>query len=122
MKPLALSVVANLLLMVLAFIAYDQFVRLRELHVAVVDVATVYRQKEAQFTALLTTPSVPDRNPTEDREARQLAADFARALPMALDEITAECHCLLLVRAATVGRPAGVADLTETLKQKLRLP
>lgn len=121
MKPLALSVVANLLVIVLALIAYDQFARLRELRVAVVDVATVYRQKEAQFTTLLTTP-VSDRNATKDREARQLAADFARALPIALDEIAAECHCLLLARAATAGHPAEVADLTETLQRKLRLP
>ena len=123
MKPLALSIAINVLLILLAVIAYDRYARARELRVAVVDVAAVYRWKEAQFTALLTQPGTDAR---AEASAPQLAAEFARDLPQALDDIAAECHCLLLTRAVLAGPPehvaAHVADLTATLKQKLRMP
>lgn len=121
MKPLALSVALNALLLLLALIAYDHYARTRELRVAVVDVAAVYRWKEAQFTALLTQPGSAANAP-------QLAADFARRLPQALDEIATECQCLLLTRAVLAGQPAAgngavpVADWTATLQQRLGLP
>ena len=123
MKPLALGIAINVLLLLLALIAYDRYARLRELRVAVVDVAVVYRWKEAQFTALLTQPGTDTR---VDGSAPQLAAEFARELPQALDDIAAECRCLLLTRAVLAGPPehvaAHVADLTATLKQKLGMP
>ena len=123
MKPVALSVALNALLLLLALIAYDQVARTRELRVAVVDVAAVYRWKEAQFTALLTQPGTDVR---AEANAPQLAAEFARELPKALDDIAAECRCLLLTRAVLAGPPehvaAHVADLTATLKQKLGMP
>ena len=123
MKPLALSVALNMLLILLALIAYDRYARARELRVAVVDVAAVYRWKEVQFTALLTQPGSDAR---ADPSASQMATEFARALPQALDDIAAECHCLLLTRAVVAGPPehvaAHVADLTPTLKQKLGMP
>jgi hypothetical protein len=123
MKPLGSSVALNALLILLALIAYDRYARSRELRVAVVDVAAVYRWKEAQFTALLTEPRTDAR---VEASAPQLAAEFARALPQALDDLAAECHCLLLTRAVVAGPPehvaAHVADLTATLKQKLGMP
>ena len=105
MKPLALSVALNALLPLLALIAYDQVARMRELRVAVVDVAAVYRWKEAQFTVLLTQPGSAANAP-------QLAADFARRLPQALDEIATECQCLLLTRAVLRSAVFQDADLT----------
>ena len=119
MKPLGLGVAINVLLILVAVIAYDQFARARELRVAVIDVAAVYRWKEAQFTALLTQPGTDAR---QDANAPQLADDFARRLPQALDEIAADCHCLLFTRAVLAGQPEHVADLTGTLKQKLGMP
>ena len=119
MKSLALGVAINLLLILLAIIAYDRFARMRELRVAVIDVAAVYRWKEAQFTTLLTQPGTDSR---ADMSAPELAAEFARQLPQALDEITAECHCLLLTRAVLAGQPERVTDLTGNLKQKLGMP
>jgi len=123
MKPLAFRVALHALLLLLALIAYDRYARMRELRVAVVDVAAVYRAKEVQFTALLTQPGSAAHAP-------QLAADFARRLPQALAEIATECQCLLLTRAVLAGQPAPgagnravpVADWTATLQQKLELP
>jgi hypothetical protein len=119
MKPLGLSVAINVLLLVVALIAYDRFARMRELRVAVVDVAAVYRSKEAQFTTLLTEPGSDAHAETS---APHLAAEFARALPQALEEIATECHCLLLTRAVLAGQPEYVADLTGNLKEKLGMP
>jgi hypothetical protein len=119
LKPLGLSVVINVLLLVVALIAYDRFARLRELRVAVVDVAAVYRWKEAEFTTLLTQPGSDAR---ADVSPPQLAAEFARQLPVALEEIVAECHCLLLTRAVLAGQPEHVPDLTGNLKHKLGMP
>ena len=123
MKPLALAIAINLLLILLGLIAYDHYARAGALRVAVVDVAAVYRWKEAQFTALLTEPRADTR---AEATAPQLAAEFARALPQALADIAAECRCLLLTRAVVAGPPeyvaADVADLTATLKQKLGMP
>ncbi len=70
MKPLALGVAINVLLILLAVIAYDRYARVRELRVAVVDVAAVYRWKEAQFTALLTQPGTDARAEAERTAAR----------------------------------------------------
>ena len=123
MRPLALGVVINLLLLLLALIGYDRYARVRELRVAVVDVAAVYRWKESQFTALLTQPQ---RDLRGEPGASKLATEFARALPSALNDIAAECHCLLLSRAVLAGPPehmdSRVADLTPTLKQRLGMP
>ena len=123
MKPLGLSVALNALLVLVALMAYEQYARLRELRVAVVDVAAVYRSKEAQFTSLL-TESHP--NPQGEVSAPQLAAAFARDLPQALDDIAAECRCLLLTRAVVAASvehsTVPVTDLTATLKQKLGMP
>jgi hypothetical protein len=107
------------LLIVVALIVYDQFARARALRIAVVDVAAVYRSKEAQFTTLLTEPG---SNARTDTSAPQLAAEFARQLPQAIAELATECRCLLLTRAAVAGQPEHVADLTGTLKQKLGMP
>src|SRR6516164_3060723 len=109
MKPLALGVAINVLLLVVALIAYDRFARMRELRVAVVDVAAVYRWKEAEFSTLLTQPGSDAR---ADVSAPELAAEFARELPAALKEIGAECHCLLLTRAVLAGQPVHIPDLT----------
>jgi hypothetical protein len=119
MKPLGSSVAINVLLLVVALVGYDRFARMRELRVAVVDVAAVYRWKEAEFTTLLTQPSNDAR---ADVSPPELAAEFARALPAALEEIVAECHCLLLTRAVLAGQPEHVPDLTGNLKQKLGMP
>ena len=107
----------------LAVIAYDQSRAGAGACVAVVDVAAAHRWKEAQFTALLTQPGTDARTAPG---APQLAAEFARELPQALDDIAAECRCLLLARAVLAGPPehvaTHVADLTVTLKQKLGMP
>lgn len=124
MRPLPLAIAVNVLVLVLALVAYDRYAQLRELRVAVVDVAAVYRWKEAQLTALL-TDSGGDADAR--RNAPELAAAFARALPQALDDLVCECRCLLLSRAVVVAGPpehvaAGVEDLTVNLKQKLGMP
>jgi hypothetical protein len=82
-----------------------------------------FTARRKPFTALLTQPG---RDARADSNASQMATEFARALPQALEDIAAECHCLLLTRAVVAGPPeqvaAHVADLTASLKQKLGMP
>lgn len=85
--------------------------------VGVVDVAEVYRAKEAEFTLLLTTSSSEE----ERQKALQMARVFAQRLPAALDELPRDCACLVLVKSAVAGVPPG-RDLTPLLRRKVQTP
>ena len=85
--------------------------------IGLVDVSEVYRAKEVEFTQLLTGAASP-----EDRQkALAMARSFSQRLPRAIDELSAECGCLVLVRSAVAGAPHG-RDLTPRLRQKLEQP
>jgi len=96
--------------------AYDRAVVRPAQRVGVVDVGEVYRQKEAEFTQLLT------RATTEaDREkAFALARSFAQRLPAALEELPRDCACLVVLKSAVAGRTPQTVDLTVLLQQKVR--
>ena len=72
-----------------SLVAYDRLVFRPALVVGVVDVAEVYRAKEAEFTQILTKVSSE-----EDRQqALLMARAFAQRLPIALEELPRECAC-----------------------------
>ncbi|WP_114471894.1 hypothetical protein [Pseudorhodoferax soli] len=96
---------------------YDRQVLRPALSIGTVDLAEVYRAKEAQFTQLLTASSGE-----EDRQrALALAHIFAQQLPAALDELPHECRCLVVVQSAVIGGPR-TRDLTPALRRKVGLP
>jgi hypothetical protein len=94
--------------------AYDHWV-VRPQRIAVVDVAAVYRQNEAEFTRLLTRST----RDTDREQALQLARRFAQRLPAALEELPQDCHCLVLLSSAVAASGAHVTDLTAALARKL---
>lgn len=97
--------------------AYDRLVVRPALAVGVVDVAEIYRAKEAEFTQRLTrSGSEEDR-----QQALAMARSFSQRLPAALDELPHECQCLVVLRSAVVGTPRGV-DLTPLLRRKVDTP
>ncbi len=102
--------------------AYDRWVLRPALVVGVVDVAEVYRAKEAEFTQILTkTPSQPHSE--EDRQkALSMAKTFAQRLPAALDELPRECGCLVLLKTAVAGPTPNTVDLTTQLRRKVEAP
>ena len=101
-----------------SLVAYDRLVFRPALVVGVVDVAEVYRAKEAEFTQILTKVSSE-----EDRQqALLMARAFAQRLPIALEELPRECACLVFIKTAVAGPTPNTIDLTAQLRRKVETP
>lgn len=115
--PSVAAPVALIALVIGAIAIYHHLVVRPALAIGLVDISEVYRAKEAEFTQLLTrAPSPEDR-----QKALAMARGFSQRLPRAIDELSTECGCLVLVRSAVAGAPHG-RDLTPLLRQKLEQP
>jgi len=122
MKPNTSQLLGQSLLTLLvvsaALTAYDRLVLRPALVIGVVDVAEVYRAKEAEFTQILTKASSE-----EDRQkALFMARSFAQRLPVALEELPRECNCLVVLKAAVAGASPNTVDLTAALRRKVSAP
>jgi transaldolase len=117
MKPFAFNLTATLFVVVIALTLYDRLVFRPSQQIGVVDVAEVYRAKEAQFAQLLAKGS----SESDRQKALALAANFAQRLPSALEELPRECNCLVMVKSSVVGSTHHTVDLTEHLKSKVDL-
>jgi len=105
----------TLLVVAASLATYDRLVLQPALVIGVVDVAEVYRVKEAEFTRMLTrTSSEEDR-----QQALLMARAFAQRLPVALDELPRECGCLVVLRTAVAGPTPNTIDLTAQLRKKV---
>jgi hypothetical protein len=101
-----------------SLMAYDRLVLRPALVIGVVDVAGVYRTKEAEFAQILTKASSE-----EDRQkALFMARAFAQRLPLALDELPRECGCLVILKTAVAGATPNTVDLTAQLHRKVAAP
>ena len=108
----------TLLVVSVTLTAYDRLVLRPALVIGVVDVAEVYRAKEAEFTQILTKASSE-----EDRQkALFMARTFAQRLPLALEELPRECGCLVVLKTAVAGPTPNTVDLTATLRRKVTAP
>ena len=108
----------TLLVVAAALLFYDRSVVRPAQRIGVVDVAEVYRQKEAEFTQLLTrTPAEEDR-----QKALLMARAFAQRLPAALEELPRDCGCLVVLKSAVAGPTPQMIELTATLRRKLEAP
>ena len=97
---------------------YDRLVARPAQRVGVVDVGEVYRQKEAEFTLILTTAA----SDGEREQAFALAKSFSRRLPLALEELPRDCGCLVVLKSAVAGPTPRTVDLTAQLKRKVEAP
>ena len=118
MRALPLQVAIALLVSAAALAAYDHWVVRPALRVGVVDVGEVYRQKEAEFTLILTKAGTDD----ERQKAMAMARVFAQRLPAALDELPGDCRCLVVLKSAVAGATPRTVDLTAILKHKVESP
>ena len=115
MRTVILNGLLSVLIAACALFAYDRFVIRPSRLIGIVDVAEIYREKEAEFAKLITSSGS-----AEDRQrAMTLASDFARRLPQALEELPRECRCLVVLKSAVAGRTANTLDLTAYLKTKV---
>ena len=97
---------------------YDRLVLRPALVVGVVDMAEVYRAKEAEFTQRLTrSTSEQDR-----QQALHMAQVFAQRLPLALEALPRECMCLVVLSTAVAGPAPRSIDLTARLRARLETP
>ncbi len=108
----------TLLMVAAALLLYDQWVLRPALSVGVVDVAEVYRTKEAEFTRILTQNASDE----EHQSALRLARHFAQRLPVALDELPRDCGCLVVLKSAIAGASPRAVDLTPLLRRKVEGP
>ena len=118
MKTFVSHFLATGFIVAIALLAYDRLVVRPAQLIGVVDVGEVYRLKEAEFTQLVTKTTSED----ERQKALAMARQFAQRLPPALDELSHDCHCLVLVRTSVAGVPPNAVDLTALLKRKVALP
>ena len=102
--------------------AYDRLVLRPALVIGVVDVAEVYRAKEAEFTQILTKALSQPASEEERQKALVMARAFAQRLPLALDELPRECNCLVILRTAVAGPTPNTVDLTAQLRRKVAAP
>ena len=102
--------------------AYDRWVLRPALVIGVVDVAEVYRAKEAEFTQILTKALSQPASEEERQKALVMARAFAQRLPLALDELQRECNCLVILRTAVAGPTPNTIDLTAQLRRKVAAP
>nr|MBL8409742.1 hypothetical protein [Dechloromonas sp.] len=108
----------TLLVVSAALTTYDRFVLRPALVIGTVDVAEVYRAKEAEFTQILTKASSED----DRQKALFMARSFAQRLPLALEELPRECNCLVVLKAAVAGPTPNTVDLTAVLRRKVSAP
>jgi len=122
MKTSVAQILANALLLLFlvagGLALYDRIVVRPALVIGVVDVAEVYRSKEAEFTQILTKTTLE-----EDRQkALLMARVFAQRLPVALEELPRDCNCLVVLKSAIAGWTSHTVDLTPLLRKKVDTP
>lgn len=115
MKAAAFNVLLTVTIVAAALLAYDHQVVRPALRIGVVDLAEVYRAKEAEFARALSV-----NGSDEDRQRALIQArQFAQRLPVALEELPRECGCLVILKSALAGTTPNGIDLTALLKKKV---
>ena len=115
MKQFLGAIAISILFSGVALIGYHRMVVSPALTVGVVDIAGIYRDKEAEFAKVITS-GAPE---AERQVALARAREFAQRLPGALDEISAECGCLVMLKSAVASMNPRTVDLTGFLKSRL---
>ena len=113
-----LNALLSILIVAAGLALYDRTVIRAALVIGMVDVAEVYRAKEAEFTQILTRTTLE-----EDRQkALLMARAFAQRLPVALEELPRDCNCLVVLKSAIAGPTPHTVDLTPLLRRKVDAP
>lgn len=118
LKSLLLNGAMASVIVVGTLLAYDRAVVRPAQLIGVVDVAEVYRQKEAEFTLILTRAA----SDGEREQAMRMARSFAQRLPLALEELPRDCGCLVVLKTAVAAPAPRTVDLTAHLRRKVEAP
>lgn len=111
--------------------AYDRLVAMPSRRLGVVDLAAIYHAKEDEYARAFYkasasvlaggsgAPVASAGSAAPALSAHDLAQDFARRLPYALEDLRRECRCVIVVRGAVATLGEGMVDLTPALRGKL---
>lgn len=116
LRTVALNAAMAALICMAALAAYDRLVSRPARVVGVVDVGEVYRQKESEFTRILTRAV----DEADRQQALAMARQFSQRLPAALEELPKDCGCLVVLKTAIAGPTPNTIDLTSLLLQKVQ--
>ena len=109
-----ISLLMALLVSTVTLAAYHFWLAKPTAGLAVVDLASVVRIKETEFTTLLSRPNVSD----EDRKSAYLMVSrIGPSIEHAVDRLQKDCGCTIVVKSAVIAGPAE--DLTPHLKAML---
>lgn len=110
------QLLAVLVIALIVVAAYDAAI-LRPRHaIAVVDTLAVYREVQAEVIQQVAKGGAGASQAATDRAKR-----FEVAFPRAIEELPAECGCLVIEKAAVIGENGdGLRDLTPLLRQKVK--
>jgi hypothetical protein len=86
--------------------------------IAVLDVAELYRLKEAQVTALLVEPRTTD---TQRAQALRQVTEFGQEVASLMQTLPQTCRCLVLARGSVLARSTDLPDLTDEARKRLGL-
>lgn len=114
---LALQAAVALCVAIVVTLAWHLLDKKHHQRVAVVDIATIMKAKEAQFTELLSKPSVTD---DDRRKAYDQIQRFGADVGAAVKDLSHQCGCIVLNKAAIIA--GDVEDLTPSLKTTLGMP
>ena len=119
-RTVALLVGVNALLsIVLIALTHLWFVEPRHSPtLAVLDVAELYRLKEAQVATVLVNGEASD---AQRANALRHAASFGTEVSSLLQTLPSECRCIVLARGAVVGTASQLPDLTPDVRRQLGL-
>ena len=116
LRTVALNAAMAALICMAARAAYERSVARRARDVGGVGVAEVYRQKESEFTRILTRAV----DEADRQQALAMARQFSQRLPAALEELPKDCGCLVVLKTAIAGPTPNTIDLTSLLLQKVQ--
>lgn len=112
-------VIVNALLSAALLAAYATWIApSRSPRLAVLDVAELYRLKEREIAAVLIKT---DAIEADRLNALKRASEFGTQITTLIEQLPAECGCLILARGAIVGSSTTLPDLTPTARQRLGL-
>lgn len=116
----AASIAASAAIAVLAsgaiVTAYHRAVVRPALAIGVVDVGAVYRVKEVELGVLL------GAGDDERQRAVRMAREFADRVGLALEQLSADCACLLVSSGALATASPRAVDLTPVLLGRMESP
>ena len=117
MKIVVLQAMVAAIVSLLIVAAYDHLVGRPARTLGVVDTVAVFRLEEERLAGLMARELSQEQR---ERLAAQARA-FAQAFPRALEQLSIDCNCLVVDRAAVIGTPPNMVDLTPALKRRMQL-